>query len=314
MASLDILKKRAALLRQVRAFFYARDILEVDTPALSSTGNTDPNIESFTTSYIGPGKNKTLYLHTSPEFSMKRLLADNSGSIYQLCKVFRNGEFGRQHSPEFTMLEWYHLDYDHHQLMDEVALLLDEVLEQTMPIVKLTYQQAFTDYAGIDPLNINLVALKRCAEKHGLVDVIGMEDASTDDWCDLIMDQVVVPKLGQGRVFIYDYPASQAALSKISEDDPRVAERFELFIDGVEIANGFHELTNAKEQRQRFENENIKRKRKGQSPLPIDENLLSALATGLPDCAGVAVGVDRLLMLIAGADSISTVLSASSVD
>lgn len=314
MASNEVLKKRATLLRQIRAFFYARDILEVDTPALSIAANTDPNIESFTTDYTGPGKAATLYLHTSPEFSMKRLLAAGSGAIYQLCKVFRNGEAGRQHNPEFTMLEWYRLDFDHHQLMNEVAELIDEVLGvENFPVEKITYQNVFLKYLAIDPLDAGSHALAECAQQHGLKHIIGMDDANADAWCDLLMEQIVMPALGKGRIFIYDYPASQAALAKINPNDSRVAERFELFIDGVEIANGFHELTNAKEQRQRFENENSQRGEMGLTRLPIDEDLMAALVSGLPDCAGVAVGVDRLLMLIAKVDTIAAVSTAASI-
>jgi len=312
-ASLDVLKKRAELLRQIRAFFYARDVLEVDTPALSVAGNTDPNIESFSTDYTGPGEADRLYLHTSPEFAMKRLLAAESGAIYQLCKVFRNGEAGRQHNPEFTMLEWYRPDFNHHQLMDEVAELINEVLGEK-EILRITYQQAFIEQAGVDPLNTDTTALKQCAHQHGFEQVVGMDDATVDDWCDLLIDQVVIPGFGKGRLFIFDYPASQAALAKISKRDSRVAERFELFIDGVEIANGFHELTDAIEQRQRFECENNKRNKSGLSQLPIDENLLAALELGLPDCAGVALGIDRLLMLVAGVDSISDTAAASSIE
>ena len=313
--SLDILKKRATLLRQLRAFFYARNILEVDTPALSIAGNTDPHIESFCMHYTGPGESETLYLHTSPEFAMKRLLAAGSGAIYQLCKVFRNGEAGRQHNPEFTMLEWYRTGFEHHELMEEVGELLDEVMGHSpTPIIKMTYQEAFIKHAGIDPLETDPAALADCAHQHGLEQVIGMADASVGDWCDLLVDQVVIPAFGQSRVFIYDYPVSQAGLAKVSQKDTRVAERFELFINGVEIANGFHELTDAAEQRLRFEKENIQRKKKGLVQLPIDENLISALESGLPDCAGVAVGIDRLLMLIAGEDSISAVSTASSIE
>lgn len=312
-ASLDVLKKRAELLRQIRAFFYARDVLEVDTPALSVAGNTDPNIENFRTDYTGPGEADKLYLHTSPEFAMKRLLAADSGAIYQLCKVFRNGEAGRQHNPEFTMLEWYRPEFDHNQLMDEVAELINDVLGEK-EIVRISYQQAFIEHAGIDPLSADPSALEKCAKQNGLEHVIGMDDASVDDWCDLLVDQVVVPALGKDRIFIYDYPASQAALAKISQSDSRVAERFELFIDGVEIANGFHELTNEIEQRQRFDNENKKREGAGLSKLPIDENLLAALEFGLPDCAGVALGIDRLLMIAAGVDSISDVTTVSSTE
>jgi len=315
MVSLEILKKRADLLRQLRAFFYARNVMEVDTPALSVAGNTDPNIENFHTEYTGPGKTGTLYLHTSPEFSMKRLLAENSGAIYQLCKVFRNGEAGRQHNPEFTMLEWYRPEFDHHQLMDEVAELLDNVLGKTeVQLRKISYQQAFLEHADIDPLNTDCDALKKSAQQHSLEQVIGMGNASVDDWLDLLVDQVVVPALGQGRIFIYDYPASQSALARISRNDERVAERFELFIDGIEIANGFHELTDANEQRQRFNNENVMRQQAGSEQLPIDENLLAALEVGLPDCAGVALGIDRLLMLMTDSDSISDVVAISSIE
>jgi len=312
-ASLAVLKKRADLLKKIRAFFYARNVLEVDTPALSIAGNTDPNIESFSTQYTGPGRTGELYLHTSPEFAMKRLLAAGSGAIYQLCKVFRNGEAGRQHKPEFTMLEWYRPEFDVHQLMDEVAELINEVLGKK-EIIRISYQQAFIEHADVDPLSSNTAALKECANQNGLEHVIGMDDASVDDWLDLLIDQVVIPKLGLGRFFIYDYPASQSALAKISNNDERVAERFELFIDGVEIANGFHELTDTDEQRRRFENENKKREEKGLAMLPVDENLLSSLESGLPDCAGVAIGVDRLLMLIMGVDSITSVTTMSSVE
>jgi len=309
------MKKRAMLLKQIRAFFYARDILEVDTPALSVAGNTDPNIESFNTHYTGPGTTTNLYLHTSPEFAMKRLLAAGSGAIYQLCKVFRNGEAGRHHNPEFTMLEWYRPGFDQHQLMKEVDELLVELLGQTQESVrKISYQQAFIDKVNIDPLNTDCDALKKSAQQHGLEQVVGMDEASVNDWSDLIMDQVIVPSLGQGRVFIYNYPASQAALARISIEDNRVAERFELYIDGVEIANGFYELADASEQRRRFEQENNKRKITGLSVLPMDENLLDALEAGLPDCAGVALGIDRLLMLVEGADSIKKVISVSSIE
>jgi len=311
--SLEVLKKRADLLKKIRAFFYARNVLEVDTPALSIAGNTDPNVESFSTEYTGPGSAGKLYLHTSPEFAMKRLLAAGSGAIYQLCKVFRNGEAGRRHNPEFTMLEWYRPEFDHHQLMDEVEELINDVLGKN-EIIRISYQQAFLKYAGIDPLNTEQSELKQCAQQHGLEHVIGMDDASVDDWCDLLIDQVVIPAFGKGRIFIYDYPASQSALAKISDKDSRVAERFELFIDGVELANGFHELTDAQEQQQRFKSENKRREERGLSKLPIDTNLIAALEEGMPDCAGVAVGIDRLLMLILDVDSIADVIAMSSIE
>lgn len=309
-ASLQTLKKRATLLRQIRAFFYAREVLEVETPALSAAGNTDPQIDSFSVNYSGPGMGKKLYLHTSPEFPMKRLLAAGSGAIYQLCKVFRNGEAGRQHNPEFTMLEWYRPEFDHHQLMNEVEELVDEVLGQAdTPLRKISYQQAFIEHAGIDPLNVDLQELKGSAQQHGLEQVIGLDDEGNNAWLDLLMDQIVVPALGKGRVFVYDYPASQAALARINPDNPQVAERFELFIDGIEIANGFHELTDACEQRQRFLTDNKKREDTGQPTMPIDNKFIDALEEGMPACAGVALGVDRLLMLNADVSSITEVLA-----
>jgi len=313
--SLETLKKRADLLQKIRAFFYVRNVMEVDTPALSVAGNTDPNIESFRTEYTGSGKVGSLYLHTSPEFAMKRLLAAGSGAIYQLCKVFRNGEAGRQHNPEFTMLEWYRPEFDHHQLMDEIADFLDEVLgKASTPLRTISYQRAFLDYAGVDPLETDSQSLAQCAKQHGLEEVVGMDDASTSAWCDLIMDQVIVPAFGHGRVFVIDYPASQSALAKISKKDSRVAERFELFINGMEIANGFHELTDAEEQYRRFEKENQQRKDSGLTQLPVDMNLIAALEAGLPNCAGVAVGIDRLLMLITGLSSISAVIAMLSTE
>lgn len=312
-ASLTTLKARAELYALIRNFFSARDIMEVDTPALSPAGNPDPHIESFITACTGPGMTGTLFLQTSPEFAMKRLLAAGSGAIYQLCKVFRNGEAGRWHNPEFTLLEWYRPKWDMHALMDEVTELVSQVLaEARLSVRKISYQQAFMDHLSLDPLCCDCQQLQEVARQHGLTDVVGMATASIDDWLDLLMDQVVVPAFDDGMVFVFDYPASQAALAKISPENTRVAQRFELFINGVELANGFHELTDAREQRQRFEADNTYRLQKGQAVLPVDENLLAALEYGLPDCSGVALGVDRLLMIKQALDSITDVLTMPS--
>lgn len=306
-ASPQVLRKRADLLQHVRAFFHARDVVEVETPVMSSAGNTDPNIDSV----VCDSSKETHYLHTSPEFGMKRLLAAGSGSIYQVCKVFRDNEHGRYHSPEFTMLEWYRLDFDHHALMDEVETLLKVLLVEThiQDSSRISYRQACIEYAGFDPLSISNNDLVSAAARLGFSAVQGLGKSDRDAWLELLFDQVVVPKLANNTiVFIYDYPASQAALAKIRVDEG-VAERFEVYIDGIELANGFHELTDAVEQRQRFEMENITRKQQGKQPVMIDEHFLAALQAGLPECAGVALGIDRLLMLICGTESLADVLA-----
>jgi lysyl-tRNA synthetase class 2 len=310
-ASLQMLKKRAELLQQIRAFFNARGVMEVETPIMSAVANTDPQINSFVTHYDGPGApaGGQMFLHTSPEFAMKRLLAAGSGAIYQLCKVFRNSEAGRRHNPEFTMLEWYRPGFDHHALMDEVEALLIEILPaQVSKARRISYQQAFIEYAGFDPLASDMGGIRDCASQHGLTGIVGLDEQDRDGWLDLLIDQVIMPKLS-GMVFIYDYPASQASLARIKADDPRVAERFECFIDGMELANGFHELTDASEQRRRFLTDNKKRKATGQLPAPADNRLIDALEHGMPACAGVALGVDRLLMLSVAASSIVEVMA-----
>jgi len=309
-ATLDVLQRRAELLQQIRDFFARRDVLEVDTPVLSRAANTDPNIDSFVIDYAGPDSpvSGQLYLHTSPEFAMKRLLAAGSGPIYQLCKVFRDGEAGRMHNPEFTLLEWYRPGFDHHALMDEVEELLNQLLGINVAFRRITYQQAFIDTTGIDPLTTSVEQCRAYSIRSGPGDVTGLGE-NLDAWLDLLMDQVVVPTLGNTPVFIFDYPASQAALARLSANDSRVAERFELFISGVELANGFHELTDAGEQRQRFLSDNAQREQDDKPGYPIDENLLQALEHGLPDCAGVALGIERLLMLLTGKNYISDVLA-----
>ncbi|MGD9000193.1 MAG: EF-P lysine aminoacylase EpmA [Granulosicoccaceae bacterium] len=304
-ASLDTIRKRAELLQQLRAFFLVREVLEVETQLLSTAGNTDPNIESMSVRF----GHDTYYLHTSPEFPMKRLLAAGSGSIYQICKVFRQGEAGRFHNPEFTMLEWYRPGFDHHALMAEVEQLLTQVLgERITGSCKLSYQDAFLLHAGFDPLNISNSELVHEAAALGFPDVVGLSVDERDAWLELLFDQVVVPALPTGAiVFIHDYPASQAALAQVREPDG-VAERFEVYIDGVELANGFHELLDAGEQLRRFEQDNRIRSDRGQEQVKLDRNLIAGLASGMPACAGVALGLDRLLMLLLDVDHIEDVL------
>ena len=314
-ASLELLQLRATVLDRVRAFFSKHAVLEVDTPALSRAASTDPALLSFQTRYHGPGAaaGATLYLHTSPEFPMKRLLAAGSGSIYQVCKVFRDGECGGSHNPDFTLLEWYRTGFDHLDLMDEVERLLVEVLAGIAPIETVhhwTYRELFRELAGVDPFTTTVAELRLLlASTHGIMPV-GMPD-DLDTWLDLVMTHVIEPLLGAGLVFVCDYPASQAALARLRPGNPPVAARFEVYLNGVELANGFHELADAVEQQQRFELEAARRRDSDVPEVPMDRKLLDALAAGLPDCAGVALGVDRLLMVASRARCVQDVLAFS---
>ncbi|GFD67571.1 elongation factor P--(R)-beta-lysine ligase [Alteromonas sp. KUL106] len=301
---------RAALLRTIREFFYTRNVLEVDTPLLSKGTVTDEHLEAFDTcfNYDQSGKPTKLYLQTSPEYAMKRLLCADSGSIYQICKAFRHESEGRWHNPEFTMLEWYRVGFDHVALMDEVDALLQETLG-TEPSDKMSYQQAFQTYLNIDPLCANDEELLEAMEQQG-IDIHEPETLSFDSKLQLLFSYIIEPQIGSNTpCFIYDFPATQAALARLNSDDPRVAERFEVYFKGAELANGFNELNAANEQRKRFENDNEKRRASGLSSKPIDENFLNALEAGLPLCSGVALGVDRLLMLKTEAKHISDVIN-----
>ncbi len=297
---------RAELLKKARAFFDARGVLEVETPALSHAGATDRHLASFCVKQPHTGN---LYLQTSPEFHMKRLLAAGAGDIYQLCKVFRAGEAGRQHNPEFTLLEWYRLGFDHRRLMQEVAELVCRLLPDVDAEPDyLSYRQAFERYAGFNPLNGNPANCRAALQQHGITPP--PVDLDYDAWLDFTAGTLVYPALGQGRItFVYDYPASQAALARIRADDPPVAERFEAFLNGMEFANGFHELADATEQQQRFEHDLELRAAQGLPPVLMDGALLAALQSGLPVCAGVALGFDRLVMLAAKASSIEDVIA-----
>ncbi len=277
---------------------------------MTSAAVTDPHIETYRVD--DPQHGKSRYLHTSPEFAMKRLLATGSGSIYQVCKVFRQGEVGRRHNPEFTLLEWYRLGFDHQQLMTEVDELVRELLAGALTLgntQRLAYRDAFVQYADVDPHTASINQLQQEIKAQG-IDVTGLNHTDKDAWLDVLMTHVIEPALPRDcPLFIYDYPASQAALARIRPEDPPVAERFELYINGMELANGFHELSDAQEQRRRFETDNKVRQAAGLAAMPLDEHFLAALEAGLPDCAGVALGLDRLVMLAAGANSISEVLT-----
>ncbi|WP_455233990.1 EF-P lysine aminoacylase EpmA [Thiogranum longum] len=315
-AGLEVLKIRATLLARIRSFFGKRGVLEVDTPMLSRFAATDPALDPFQTSYSGPGGGDelALYLLSSPEFFMKRLLAAGSGSIYQLAHVFRNGEYGRRHNPDFMMLEWYREAMDHHALMDEIDALLAVVLEGFVgyrPARRITYRQWFLEATGLDPWRDDVEAFQRFAQ-HKLGSLpVGMETAELDAWLDLLVTHWLEPRTGEAAVFVYDYPVSQAALARVRHGEVPAAERFELYIDGVELANGFHELADAAEQRRRFENDNRVREQTGRERLPVDEHLLAALQSGLPGCSGVALGFDRLVMLAAGLSDVASAMPFS---
>lgn len=316
-APITQLIKRAKIIAKIRQFFTDRCIAEVETPILSQYAVTDLHLSSFHTYYLKPGERMSadsgtlgqkMSLVTSPEYHMKRLLAAGSGPIYQISKCFRNHEeVSRYHNPEFTMLEWYRIQFDMIQIINEVDDLLQDILD-CEPAERLSYQNAFMRYLNLDPLT---------ASREQLVTAIGKLDIGFDT-ADVDNDTLlqclfafgIEPHIGQDKpIVVYNFPASQAALAEISTEDHRVARRFEFYYKGVELANGFKELTNAQEQRLRFERNNQQRADHGLEKQSIDVELLAAMEAGLPDCAGVAIGLDRLIMLALGAESLSEVIS-----
>lgn len=311
-APLANLRQRAEIIRKIRVFFALKQVWEVETPALASATSCDPYIESFRTQFFSPGQTKGpyYYLQTSPEFHMKRLLAAGSGAIFQIAKAFRNGEQGRFHQPEFTMLEWYRPGFDHHQLMDEMDELLQCILPFP-PAQRKSYPAIFEELLGIDPIFASGKMLQDCAQRQG-IEQVGLNSEDKDGWLNLLMSHCIEPQLGQhGPTFIYDFPASQAALARLKPDNPALAERFEVYIYGIELANGFNELTDSLEQRARFEHHLAQRTASGLPASPLDEYLLAALTAGLPPCAGVALGVDRLCMIALQVKHINEVISFS---
>ncbi len=280
--------------------------MEVQTPVLSCYANTDPNLESFKTFYHSPSTNSPVsyFLNTSPEFAMKRLIAAGSGSIYQICKVFRDREMGPHHQPEFTMLEWYRVGFDLHDLIDEFVLLLAKL--GFIDVERKTYAEVFETCAGLNPHLADIESLQEKARYYGLESIVN-DRASL---LDFIFSHTITPALsGERALILYDFPVCQAALARIRHDDVPVAERFELLIHGVEIANGFYELADVNEQVSRFKSDNQLRKKSGQPEMPIDMHLINSLEHGLPDCAGVAVGLDRLFMQMQELPSLESVMS-----
>jgi lysyl-tRNA synthetase class 2 len=300
-ASAEALRARAQLYQHIRQFFYDREVLEVETPLLCQHGVTDPHIDSFICNQR--------YLQTSPEYAMKRLLANGSGAIFQICKAFRQEEAGSQHNPEFSMLEWYRPGFNHHDLMNEVDTLLQTILPYRTA-KKQSYRDCFLEHTGIDPHHCSADTLRQYAKKVG-IDIHQSEQINDKDtWLQYILADQIEPQLGQsGAYFLYDFPASQAALAQLSHSKPPVAERFEVYYHGIELANGFHELRAAEEQAKRFQANNQQRRSLAKAEPALDPYFLAALEAGLPACAGIALGLDRLLMLQLGTKRIDEVLA-----
>ena len=294
-ASLINQRLRAKLYSDIRKFFSKRGILEVETPLLSKYTVTNIHIESFQTTFYSHKEKRQYYLQTSPEYAMKRLLASGSGPIYQICKAIRNGEIGSQHNPEFTLLEWYRPDFSCQDLMNEMDELLKLTL-QTKKAARKTYSALFIEYLSINPFQVFLKELQALAQKFSLENAEDYEDRDT--LLQFLFTHAIEPKIGFNQpLFVYNFPASQAALAKIYPEDSNVALRFEVYIEGIECANGFEELINFQEQRCRFEQDVLKRQEKRLAKIEIDHRLLAALEAGMPPCAGVALGLDRLLMI-----------------
>ncbi|MCF6346586.1 MAG: EF-P lysine aminoacylase GenX [Thiomicrorhabdus sp.] len=322
MIKRTVLKQRSQLLQQLRAFFYARSVIEVDTPMLSVAGVPDPHLHALNTRVQVAGKQKPerYYLHTSPEYPMKRLLCQGSGDIFYLGKVFRQDAISSRHQVEFVMLEWYRLGFSMFDLMAEVTHLLQQVLSTKrggeLSVEQLSYQQVFAKYAGIHHVfSASAAQYRACLAQYNIPEIVGVDPEDKALWEQLVLTEVIEPQLGvEGEkiaiTFVYHYPASQAALAKISPENPEVAERFEVFVNGLELANGYHELADVSDYRARFETSLQERKQLGYASIPLDDHLLFTLEQQpLPDCSGVALGVDRLFALQQGFDNIDQGIS-----
>ena len=303
------------MLAKIRRFFAERDMLEVETPLLCHAAGTDPNLQPFVAEFRQPGQTQgtPLYLQTSPEFAMKRLLAAGSGSIYQICKAFRNEEAGRHHNPEFTLLEWYRVGFGLDDLMDEIDALLACVfsgVREMRPAERHAYRALFARYTGLDPALATTEEFITCARSHGLDEAEALCGEDRNTWLDLMFSHLIQPKLGLSRPsFVHGYPACLPSLARAKPGEPDVVERVEVFMDGLELGNGYHELADAAEQERRFDADLTLRRALGLALPPKDQRLLAALDSGLPDCSGIAIGLDRLLMLLTGEESIGQVLA-----
>lgn len=302
-ASIDTLRQRAQIITTIRQFFIERSYLEVETPVMARYGTTDVYLSNMKAYF----REKAYSLQTSPEYHMKRLLAAGSGPIFQFARVFRDDELGRWHNPEFTLLEWYRLGIDHYELMDEMDLLLQTVLN-SKSMIRKTYRQVFQDVCDVDPVVASIESLQQLLAQYGLDNVLPPREQDRDQYLFLLMSHIIEPALKEqdAPVAIYNFPISQSALAQIKDG---VAERFEVYFQGVELANGFHELTDAIAQKQRFAHDQQIRMQKGLTSVEADHYLISALEYGLPSCSGVALGIDRLLALALKQESISDVMA-----
>ena len=299
-ATPEALRRRAAMLAELRAFFAERDVLEVETPLLSAETTLDLHLDSLGSEVEAPGvPSRRMYLQTSPELAMKRLLAASSGSIYQVCKAFRGGERGRWHNPEFTILEWYRVGWDHHRLMREVVALIETLLTGSRRLeaaVYASYADLLRQHAGVDPHDAPTRTLRQTVERSPAHQ--NADGLDRDDLLSRLFVERVEPRLASNRVtVVFDYPASQAAMARLNAGDPRTAERFEAFVGDIELANGYGELSDPAEQRQRLERDLARRRKEGRPLPPMPSRFLAALEAGLPRCSGVALGFDRLLGL-----------------
>jgi lysyl-tRNA synthetase class 2 len=307
-------QKRAQVLQKIRQFFNERNVVEVETPALSQGTVTDVHLDAISCRYdflsdSSAEQATNLYLQTSPEFHMKRLLASGYGCIFQIAKAFRHEEAGRFHNPEFTLLEWYRLGFDHFTLMAEVAELLKTVLDCSEP-TQISYQQLFIEQVNLDPLTATRVQLLALIKDHGKSSEWLTEELDNDILLQFILSEIIEPEIGNNSpCFVYHFPRSQASLAKICREDLRVAERFECYFQGVELVNGFNELTDPHVQLERFQEDNMNRKTLSIPQRPIDRNFIAALSQGLPQCSGVALGIDRLIMLALKTEHIEQVIS-----
>jgi lysyl-tRNA synthetase class 2 len=313
-AQIDVLQQRADVIQQLRRFFDEREFFEVETPLISHDIVVDRHlhpvgIPKSQISGVDSNSNEMLWLQTSPEFGMKRLVASGANAIYQIGKAFRQSETGGMHNPEFTMLEWYRVGDNLQTGMDLLAELVEKILKQPRT-ERITYRQAFLQHVGVDPFTCSVSDLKSITVEHGIEIQMSCEASTRDEWLNLILSRLIEPKLGNhGGVIIYDWPASQAALAVIREEELPVAERFEIYVHGVELANGYHELLDADELARRNSVVNQQRVKDGQPLLPEESRLLHAMRSGLPACAGVALGVDRLVMLALGLKEIKDVIA-----
>lgn len=306
--TLDTARRRAEMLSRARNFFASREVLEVETPLLGLCPVSDPNIDSVR-ALLQFDRGQHRYLHTSAEYRMKRLLCAGFPDIYSICKVFRDGEAGKRHQPEFTMAEWYRRGFGLQDMIQESCDFISELLDPgrlTQKADSIRYSDLFLRHAGLDPLQADCAAMASAAEAdHRLQSVIGDD---RDEWLDLVMSRKIAPAMARDRLtVIHHYPASQAALARICPDDAGVADRFEVFFGDIELANGYVELTDAETQWRRWQADQEGRRRKNKPQLPLDDALIGALRSGMPACAGVAVGFDRLLMINEQCDDIAQV-------